>query len=128
MKKAFFVLYVKDQERSTDFYSTVLNQKPTLHVPGMTEFRLNDGSSLGLMPSSGIKKLIGPGLKDPEQAQGIPRSELYLTVSNPISFHNRALESGAKELSPLKRRDWGDEVAYSADPDGHVLAFAAENI
>jgi hypothetical protein len=27
-------------------------------------------------------------------------------------------------LDPLRRRDWGDEVAYFADPDGNVVALA----
>ena len=29
------------------------------------------------------------------------------------------------ELDPLRARDWGHLAAYSLDPDGHVLAFAA---
>ncbi len=38
--KANFILYVADQEKSTEFYSRVLNQKPQLNVPGMTEFEI----------------------------------------------------------------------------------------
>jgi uncharacterized glyoxalase superfamily protein PhnB len=54
----------------------------------------------------------------------IPRSEVYLLVDDPDTFHHRALSSGALELSPLAERDWGDLAAYSLDPDGHVLVFA----
>ena len=57
--KTNIILYVKDQEWSTDFYSHVLAMQPTLHVPGMTEFTLNEVCILGLMPESGIKKLLG---------------------------------------------------------------------
>jgi catechol 2,3-dioxygenase-like lactoylglutathione lyase family enzyme len=121
--KALFILYVKDQEISTRFYKTVLDKEPALHVPGMTEFTLVDGSSLGLMPSQGIKRLL-PGLPDPEKADGVPRSEVYLTVSDAAVYHRRALAAGATELSSLSERPWGDIVAYSLDPDGHVLAFA----
>ena len=91
----------------------------------MTEFRLNDGSMLGLMPETGIKQMLGDKLPDPSQASGIPRCELYLIVDDPATFHSRALESGAKELSELQERPWGDVAAYSLDPDGHVLVFAA---
>ncbi|MDP8206235.1 MAG: hypothetical protein P9L92_06195 [Candidatus Electryonea clarkiae] len=122
--KSHFILYVSDQKKSTRFYEAVLEQKPTLNVLGMTEFELNDGSVLGLMPSHGIKKLLGDKLPDPLIAQGIPRSELYLVVKNPDKYHSRALRNGAVELSPLEVRDWGDEAAYSLDLDGHVLAFA----
>jgi len=31
---------------------------------------------------------------------------------------------GARVLSELEPRDWGDKVAYYADPEGNVLAVA----
>ena len=119
-----FILYVSDQAASARFYSAVLALPPALDVPGMTEFRLGEGATLGLMPVSGIRRLLGPSLPDPGSAAGVPRAELYLTVPDPAAHHQRALEHGAKELSPLEPRDWGDLAAYSLDPDGHVLAFA----
>jgi catechol 2,3-dioxygenase-like lactoylglutathione lyase family enzyme len=124
--RVYFILYVGDQDKSTAFYSMVLNQQPRLHVPGMTEFVLCNGCVLGLMPEAGIKKLLGKHLPDPSRAGHVPRSELYLVVNDPKAYHNRALELGALELSELKERDWGHRVAYSLDPDGHVLAFAEE--
>ncbi|MCK5075601.1 MAG: glyoxalase, partial [Calditrichia bacterium] len=87
MKNAMFILYVKNQDASMEFYSKVLGLKPALYVPGMTEFVLNDGSSLGLMPISGIKKLLGDKLPDPEKAGKFPKSELYLTVDEPGEFY-----------------------------------------
>jgi uncharacterized protein len=122
--KANIILYVSDQKASASFYEKVLMMHPVLNVPGMTEFKLNEEAVLGLMPSAGIKRLLGEKLPDPDKARGFPRVELYLKVTDPELYHNRALENGAKELSPLLLRDWGDTVAYSLDPDGHVLAFA----
>lgn len=127
MKRAHFILYVADQEASSRFYSGVLGIEPCLEVPGMTEFELPGGARLGLMPEGGIKKLLGDGLPDPASASGIPRSEIYLHVEDPARFHARALGKGARELSPLQPRGWGDIAAYSLDPDGHVVAFAAED-
>ena len=120
-----FILYVPDQKRSTEFYSAVLLIEPRLHVPGMTEYALPGGGVLGLMPESGIRNLLGPALPDPSRARGIPRSELYLVVADAPAHHSRALAAGAKELSPMQSRSWGDVAGYSLDPDGHVLAFAA---
>ena len=122
--KAHFILYVRDQSRSTAFYSHVLGCPPTLDVPGMTEFTLSEGCILGLMPEAGIKRLLGSKLPDPARSSGIPRSEVYLIVKNPHQYHRRALEAGATELSGLEERSWGHRAAYSLDPDGHVLAFA----
>lgn len=119
-----FILYVGEQQRSRMFYEAVLGYEPRLHVPGMTEFALSGGAVLGLMPENGIKSLLGPALPDPAAARGIPRAELYLVVDEPAELHARALRAGARELSALAARNWGHSVAYSLDPDGHVLAFA----
>ncbi|MFZ1682956.1 MAG: VOC family protein [Candidatus Zixiibacteriota bacterium] len=121
---AHFILYVADQESSTRFYRAVLDREPRLHVPGMTEFELSNSAILGLMPASGIKRLLGERLPDPSAASGTPRAELYLVVDDPERYHSRALIAGAKELSPLLHRDWGHDVAYSLDLDSHVIAFA----
>ncbi len=124
--KTHFILYVKDQARSTAFYSQVLGCHPSLNVPGMTEFTLSANSVLGLMPVSGIRRLLGDKLPDPAQSAGVPRAELYLLVVHPRDYHRRAIEAGAAELSGLEDRDWGHRAAYSLDPDGHVLAFAEQ--
>jgi catechol 2,3-dioxygenase-like lactoylglutathione lyase family enzyme len=119
-----FILYVADQARAEAFYKAVLQIQPRLSVPGMTEFALPGGGILGLMPERGIKALLGASMPDPKGAAGVPRAELYLLVPDPRALHFRALEAGARELSPLQPRDWGHSAAYSLDLDGHVLAFA----
>jgi catechol 2,3-dioxygenase-like lactoylglutathione lyase family enzyme len=124
VERAHFILFVRDQAVSTTFYSRALAIEPSLRAPGMTEFTLPGGAILGLMPESGIRRLLGAALPDPADARGTPRSEVYLVVDDPASYHRRALDAGARELSPLSPRDWGHEAAYSLDPDGHVIAFA----
>lgn len=124
MIKAYFILYVKDQVKSVSFYTHVLDQEPSLNVPGMSEFHISDDCVLGLMPKTAIKRLLGKSLPDPNAGDGIPRAELYLLVDQPQLYHRRALDVGAVELSELAGRDWGHRAAYSLDPDGHVLAFA----
>lgn len=119
-----FIFYVSDQKKSSEFYSKVLNIKPRLDVPGMTEFEISSTCILGLMPSSGIKKLLGDSIADPETACKVPRAELYLRLENPEIYFQRALESGAKSLSPVQSRNWGSRAGYLADLDGHVLAFS----
>lgn len=122
--RANTILYVRDQKAATSFYFKVLGLEPSLDVPGMTEFQLSPEHILGLMPEAGIKRLLGEALPDPSQSSGIPRAELYLTVSDPEAKHRLALECGAKELSAFAPRNWGDGAAYSLDLDGHVLVFA----
>jgi len=119
-----FILYVRDQAAACRFYRAVLGADPALDVPGMTEFTLAPGVVLGLMPEAGIATLLGEAAPNPASGSGIPRAEVYLRVDDPGAAHRRALEAGARELSPLAPRGWGDEAAYALDPDGHVIAFA----
>lgn len=121
-----FILYVSDQEKSKHFYEILFNQKPTLDVPGMTEFTLNDFTKIGLMPNDGIAKIISPTLPHPELGNGIPRCELYLTITDLKTNFERILQNGAQLISPILPRDWGDTVGYISDFDGHVIALASK--
>ena len=125
--KPQFILYVSNQDLSTEFYSKVLDEKPSLAVPGMTEFQLTSHAKLGLIPEEGIQRLLGSGFPPPVSGDSSAKSELYLLVNDAESFHARAIAHGARELSTFQRRDWGHSVAYSLDPDGYVLAFAQDD-
>ncbi len=124
MKAVEFILYVADQVRSKVFYEELFKLKPGLDVPGMTEFDLMDGVKLGLMPENGIAKILTEKVPHPKQGNGIPRCELYLKVKNAEEYINRGVQLGGKEISTLKKRDWGDTVGYISDVDGHIIAFA----
>lgn len=118
------ILYVANQQASTDFYEKLFRQKADLNVPGMTEFRLSDTCKLGLMPNDGIAKILKDKTPHPQTGQGIPRCELYFYVADVATEYANAITLGAKEISGIENRDWGDKVCYFADLDGHVIAFA----
>lgn len=118
------ILYVKDQLQSRKFYEKIFGKEPSLDVPGMTEFMLTQNFKLGLMSEKGIAKILTPHAPHPETGSGIPRCELYLIVDNSADALRRAVEAGANKISQAELRDWGDKVAYCADPDGHIIAFA----
>lgn len=120
------ILYVKDQDRSASFYQAVFRKPPDLHVPGMTEFLLADNCKLGIMPNDGIAGILAGHLPHPSTGSGIPRCELYFVVEDVPYEYEEAVKAGAVPVSPVADRDWGDTVGYVADPDGHVIAFAAK--
>ena len=124
LPKIEFILYVKDQQKSTDFYSKLFQMKPVLNVPGMTEFQLAENCKLGIMPNSGIRKILQDKTPDPAAGNGIPRCELYLYAEDLEAEFENALNCGAELISPIENRDWGDQVCYFADADGHIIAFA----
>lgn len=119
------IFYVSDQHRSAEFYSAIFRTAPDLHVPGMTEFVLSEHCKLGLMPNKGIAKILGDHLPHPDLGNGIPRCELYLVLVENVELeYENAVKSGARLISGIQDRDWGDRVCYFADMDGHVIAFA----
>lgn len=126
IQRTLVILYVTDQKRIAAFYAEVLERTAVLDVPGMTEFLLNDGCKLGLMPDSGIAKIVSGPLPHPSKGTGIPRCELYLMVDDVDVAFARSIPAGAQLVSPAMQRDWGHYVAYVADADGHVIAFAKE--
>lgn len=126
-KSPIFILYVASQEKSKGFYRSVLQKDPRLDVPGMTEFQLTDHAVLGLMPENGIAKILAEHTPHPSTGNGIPRNEIYLYVDDPENHFERAIKAGGKAISEFKARDWGDSVAYCADPDGHILAFSVKS-
>lgn len=119
---SYFILYVVDQQRSANFYETVLGYAPRINIPGMTEFELGANSVLGLMPLTSITRLFNQPV--PREVGQDLRSEVYLMVEDPQRFHERAISAGARELSQFSPRDWGHSAAYSVDFDGNVIAFA----
>jgi predicted enzyme related to lactoylglutathione lyase len=121
------ILYVSDQRKSATFYGALLGLMPSLDVEGMTEFDIVAGTvevKLGLMPETGIARIVTPTLPHPSNANRAPRCELYLKVDNVEEMIERALAAGATMVSELTLRNWGEEVAYLADYDHHVNALA----
>ena len=52
------------------------------------------------------------------------RDRLYLRVDDLPAAVDALEAAGARLLSAAAPRDWGDEAAYFADPDGNVLVVA----
>ena len=123
IKAVEIILFVKDKPRSRNFYSELLDIAPITDVTGMTEFPLGS-ILLGLMPEDGISGILDDKAPHPRNGAGIPRCELYLSCEDVLQSYAKALSLGAKSVSPPADRDWGDHVAYVADPDGHLIAFA----
>lgn len=125
MAAAHFILFVADQEKSTEFYSIVLGTEARLNVPGMTEFDLAEGAVLGLMPEVNANRLLSHRIQDSSGASLPARCELYLIVDNPKEVLQRAVLAGATLISPFEKRNWSHSAGYVSDLDGHILAVAS---
>jgi predicted enzyme related to lactoylglutathione lyase len=117
------ILAVDDLPTSVAFYRRAFSWELTVEVAVYAEFALPGGMRLGLYEREGFGRNTGAAPIAAPAGSLLP-TELY--------FHAAALEetlgdleaAGARLLSPLAPRPWGDEVAYFADPSGNVLALA----
>ena len=124
IKKSHFILYVKDQKLSTEFYSKLLNKKPVLDVAGMTEFCLSGNTILGLMPIKGIETLLENRIQIASKTDKNVKAELYLVTNGIDKYLERAKLLDAEIISFAKEMDWGHKVAYLLDPDQYIIAIA----
>lgn len=123
---ALIILAVQDLERSSKFYSEVFGWPQKVKVPVYVEFELPDSLRLGLYAREGFSLNTGEvPLAVPEG--GLTATEIYFQANDAPMLIRRLEEAGARMLSPFMLRDWGDEAAYFADPDGNVLVVARSN-
>lgn len=123
---AILIIAVEDLKRAVSFYRAAFGWVQTVDEPVYAEFALPDGLRLGLYARLGFGRNVGQTplvLEDGE----ITGTEIYLYVGDLAAAIMRVQAAGAKALSPRAVRDWGDEAAYFADPDGNVLVLAQPN-
>src|SRR5690606_40565451 len=99
--KSEFILYVENQAKSTEFYTQLFQMEPILNVPGMSEFQLNETTKLGLMPNSGIQKILQDKTPDPALGNGFPRCELYIFVEYLVVSFENAINYGSNLICSM---------------------------
>ncbi len=117
------ILAVADRERSAAFYREAFGWPARVDVPVYTELELPDGRGLGLYQREGFARNTGQAPHElPDGA--ISGTEVYLRCDDVEATMDRLRRAGARMLSDLAPREWGDDAAYFADPDGNVLVVA----
>lgn len=118
---ALVILAVRDLPAMVAFYRAVLGWPAVVEAPVYVELQHAGGVRLGLYVDRNFGVNLGAV---PPPAPPLTRTELYLDCDDLPAAIDRALAAGARLLSPRARRDWGDDVAYLADPEGNVIALA----
>ncbi len=121
------ILAVDDVGRSVDFYERALGwpRNPRIDYSNYVELLEPGGGCLGLFERSAFARTAGaeaPPAKP--EADGQTATELYFRVDDVAPVMERLEELGARRLAPLQEKEWGEEAAYYADPDGNVVAVA----
>ena len=122
------ILAVRDLAPMVAFYRDLLAATPTVEVPVYVELTLAGGMRLGLYVDTGFA--ANTGVLPPPTAPGaLTRTELYLHCDGAAleAALARATQLGARVLSALAPRPWGDEAAYLCDPEGNTVVLARKN-
>ncbi|MBI2920942.1 MAG: VOC family protein [Planctomycetes bacterium] len=117
------ILAVGDLPRARRFYEEAFGWTRAVDVPVYVEHALPGGMRVGLYQREGFGHNTGRVPFRVPEGELAP-TELYLGVEDLEGAVARAAAAGARLLSPAAPREWGDTVAYLADPDGNVLALA----
>jgi catechol 2,3-dioxygenase-like lactoylglutathione lyase family enzyme len=117
------ILAVHDLARARRFYEEAFAWPRTVEVPVYVEHALPGGSRLGLYERMAFARNTGrPPVPTPPGEIGA--TELYFHVDDLEAAVARLEAAGARTLSAVAARPWGDDAAYFADPDGNVLVVA----
>ena len=117
------ILAVQDLERAVAFYDAAFGWPKRVEVPVYVEYAPPSGPSVGLYAREAFARNIGVA-PPPRPVGATTATELYLRCDELEGDIARMNAAGARLLSPLAPRDWGDEAAYFVDPDGNVLVLA----
>lgn len=122
-RHALTILAVEDLQRAVAFYTAAFDWPQIVSAPVYVELALPEGMRLGLYQREGFGRNTGqvPARITPG---AIAPTELYLYPDDLDEAVRRLESAGARKLSDRAARDWGDEAAYFADPDGNVLVLA----
>lgn len=119
------ILAVRDLPAMVAFYRELLAATPAVEVPVYVELALAGGMRLGLYVDTGFASNTGV-LPAPTAPGALTRTELYLHCDGAAleAALARAAGLGARVLSGLAARPWGDEAAYLCDPEGNTVVLA----
>jgi flavin reductase (DIM6/NTAB) family NADH-FMN oxidoreductase RutF/catechol 2,3-dioxygenase-like lactoylglutathione lyase family enzyme len=117
------ILATPNLERAVRFYTRAFDWPLTVEDRDFVKFDLPDGRGLALCSHDAFERYTG------QRFAGSPAGELtgveiYLRCEHLAHVIARMAAAGARELTELSPRDWGDEAAYFADPDGNVIVAA----
>jgi len=124
MKLVLTILAVRDVDRAAIFYTRAFGWPIEVEVPVYVQFALPDGRSIGVYERNSFGVNTGE-VPDLPPAGALSGTELYFRTDDLDGAMARLEAAGARKLSGARARDWGDTVAYFADPDGNVIAVAS---
>jgi PhnB protein len=117
-------LIVNDAAKVIEFYKRGLGAQELMRMPGpggrIMHAEVKIGDSVIMLGEEPPDK---PTMRSPRSA-GTRTASLYVYVSDVDTTFKRALDAGAKAVSPVTDMFWGDRMGTIEDPSGHHVSLA----
>jgi catechol 2,3-dioxygenase-like lactoylglutathione lyase family enzyme len=121
---AIVILAVQDVARSRNFYAHALGWEVHVDEPVYAELQDGEGMRLGLYDRAAYTANTETPIHTSVPAGAVASTELYFLSEDLDASMARLQAAGARRLTDVASRSWGDEAAYFADPDGNVVVMA----
>ncbi len=122
IKFAYTILYVRDVEKSLEFYETAFGFVRKFLAPGNEYGELSAGeTTLSFASVELAKSNLREGFTESSLAQKPFGIEIGFSTGNVEAAVNTAVNAGAVLIEPARTKPWGQVVAYVRDPDGFLI-------
>lgn len=119
MKLGYTILYVADVPASVRFYQQAFGLGLKFMDESQSFAELDTGSTSLAFCARSLLTQMG---KSPAAPQvHAPCFEIALVTDDVAAAMDRAVAAGATALQAPQRMDWGQTVAYVADPEGFTV-------
>ena len=116
-------LFVRSAASAVDFYKNIFGATEIMRMPGsngkIMHAELRIGDSIVMLADENPQT----GMMSPQTVGGFSMG-MHLYVENVDQVIQKAVESGAKLLRPIKNQFYGDRSGTVLDPFGHMWSVA----
>jgi PhnB protein len=115
-------LTCRNAAAAIDFYKKAFGAQEVMRMPspdgkiGHAELKIGDST---IMLNDEF-----PGMSAGPDPHAIPSTTLFLYVTDVDTTYKRAIEAGAKSVTPVQDMFWGDRYGNLTDPAGHRWGIA----
>ena len=114
----YIILYVKDFEKTMDFYKNILQLPVKMQQDTYVEFDTG-ATILSINTRKDVKEMTGLNIPD-EYGSG-QTFEIGFVTEDVVKTIEALRDQGVPVLKEPAIKPWGQTVAYVADPDGHYI-------
>jgi PhnB protein len=112
-------LYVKNGNAALDYYKRALGATEVMRMPDPSGKLAHGELQIGDSRIMLSDEMPGRGQKSPQTLGGSPIG-IHLYVDNVDTLVQRAVDAGAKLVSPVQDHFYGDRSGQIEDPFGHT--------